>query len=274
VMAVVIRPKMPDPDFNLAANLYLPSEESDNLDVQQVIQLLSRKLPDAVVDFRRGREHVVANIERLKSLGAPEIIYRGEYQLLDRTICIEIPLDGYSSTLTGFTTGLSFYDGCVGLVCEPFNIDALKAGSALVADALALDLSLGSQGSGGIELLVKRGHLSPQQLVAERFADLVNVAKTRIVEDDWQRLLGAACARWLSDHPEEQTTAPWRSVFRDATSLVRSLTNRMISIGTVRRATVVDFDREFWHSCLVVDYDEWSGLVTLSGHPEPLLANR
>lgn len=262
---------MPDPDFHLTADLYLPEEESPSLDVHEVVTLLEQRLPGVAIDFERGRQRVLANIDRLKSLGTPEILYRGEYQLLDRTIHVEIPIPDRAEKLSGFTWGFSYYDGCLSLECTPFDIDALKAGALYVAQALELRLSLVSADDLDIGILYKPGHLSPAELIAASYADLAGIADIRTVTDDWQSRLESACVTWLNNHPAEQTAARWRAVVSDGHSLGRSLINRLTSMGTVREASIIDFDREFWHSCLVLSYDDWSGLVNLSGHPTQLL---
>ncbi|QDT26656.1 hypothetical protein Enr10x_19660 [Gimesia panareensis] len=264
---------MPDPDFQLSAEFYFPVEGTPSLDVQEVVKLIERSLPTAVIDFERGRQHVQANIDRLKSLGAPEIIYRGEYQLLDRTIYVEIPVPDRAEKLVGFTWGFSYLDGCLGLECTPFDMDVLKAGALIVARSLELDLSLESPDNLDIGILFKSGQLTPSELIEKQFSDLVSVSRVRRVTDDWQSRIESACVTWLNEHPAEQTANRWRSVVTDGYSLGHSLIHRLTSMGTVRKASIVDFDREFWHSCLALEYDDWSGLVNLSGLPQPLLEN-
>ena len=60
---------MPDPDFQLTADFYFPSDDCPALDLQEVIALLKNRIPTATIDFERGRQQVEANIERLKALG-------------------------------------------------------------------------------------------------------------------------------------------------------------------------------------------------------------
>ncbi|QDU50440.1 hypothetical protein [Gimesia panareensis] len=262
---------MPDPDFQLTADFYFPEEGTPSLDVQEVVKLIERSLPAAIIDFERGRQHVQANIDRLKSLGAPEIIYRGEYQLLDRTIYVEIPIPDRAEKLVGFTWGFSYLDGCLSLECNPFHMDALKSGGLYVAQALDLRLSLVSADDLEIGILYKPGQLSPTELIEAHFADLAAVSQIRTVTDDWQSRIESACVTWLNEHPAEQTVKRWRAVVTDGHSLAESLIHRLTSMGTVRKASIVDFDREFWHSCFALEYDDWSGLVNLSGLPQPLL---
>jgi hypothetical protein len=45
-------------------------------------------------------------------------------------------------------------------------------------------------------------------------------------------------------------------------------------MGVILGAKIVEFDREFWHSCLVLSYVDWTAMVNLSGHPHPLLDGR
>lgn len=262
---------MPDPDFQLSADFYFPVEGTPSLDVQEVVKLIERSLPAAVIDFERGRQHIQANIDRLKSLGTPEIIYRGEYQLLDRTIYVEIPVPDRTEKLVGFTWGFSYLDGCLSLECTPFDMEALKTGALFVARSLELDLSLESPDNLEIGILFKPGQLTPSDLIEKQFSDLVSVSRVRPVTDDWQSRIESACVTWLNEHPAEQTVERWRSVVTDGHSLAHSLINRLTSMGPVREASIVDFDREFWHSCLALQYDAWSGLVNLSGLPQPLL---
>lgn len=264
---------MPDSDFQLTADFYFPVEGIPSLDVQEVVKLIERSLPAAVIDFERGRQHVQANIDRLKSLGAPEIIYRGEYQLLDRTIYVEIPVPDRAEKLVGFTWGFSYLDGCLSLECTPFDMEALKTGALFVARSLELDLSLESADNLEIGIRILPGQLTPPEQIARRFGDFVSVSRVRPVTDDWQSRVESACVTWLNERPAEQTVKLWRAVVTDGHSLARSLINRLTSIGTVRKASIVDFDREFWHSCLALEYDDWSGLVNLSGLPQPLLEN-
>ncbi|QDT42840.1 hypothetical protein Pan241w_29290 [Gimesia alba] len=261
---------MPDPDFQLTAELFFPSEDSPSLDVQEVLTLLESHISTVTVDFERGRQQVLANIDRLKSLGTPEIIYRGEYQLMDRTIYVEIPVPERPEILAGYTSGFSYYDGCLGLECQPFDMEALKRGAIFVAQSLELDLSLMNSDYLEIGILFKPGQVTPPELIAERYADLVSISAVRSVTTDWQSRLETACVNWLNTHPTEQTAQRWRSVVTDEQSLAQSLIHRLISMGTVREASVIDFDREFWHHCLALDYDDGSGLVNLSGHPKPL----
>jgi hypothetical protein len=265
---------MPDPDFLLTSDFYFPSEDSPALDLQEVIALLKDRIPTATIDFERGRQQVEANIERLKALGAPGIIYQGEYQLIDRTICVEIPVPGRSEVLTGYTTCFSYYDGCLNLECTPFHIEVLKSGALFVARSLELDLSLTSSSNLEIGVLCKPERISPPDLIAERFADLVSVTNVTSITVDWETRLESACLTWLNEHPAEQTTNRWKAIFPDGHSLARSLINRLTSMGSVCAASIVNFDREFWHSCLVLEYDEWSGLVNLSGLPQALFDDR
>ncbi|WP_339727920.1 hypothetical protein [uncultured Gimesia sp.] len=262
---------MPDPDFQLTADFYFPSENCPSLDVQEVVRLLESRIPTVTIDFERGRQQVLANIDRLKSLSTPEIIYCGEYQLVDRTIYVEIPVPERSEKLVGYTSGFNYYDGCLGLECQPFDTEALKRGAIFAAKSLGLDLSLMTSDYHEIGILFKPGKVTPPDLIAERYADLVAVSDVRSVTDDWQSRLETACTNWLNTHPTEQTAQRWRSVITDGHSLARSLIHRLTSMGTVREASIIDFDREFWHHCLALDYDEWSGLVNLSGLPKPLL---
>ncbi len=261
---------MPDADFHLTAEFYVASEDFD-LDVHGVAALIERRIPTAAIDFERGHLHVVANIDRLKSIGTPETLLRGEYERVDRTICVEIPVPARSEKLLGYTTGFSYYDGCIGFQCTPFEIDALKLGASFVSKSLDLNVSLVSSDNLEIGILFKPGNKTPQALIAERFANLVAVSNTREITHVWQSQLNSACIAWLNDHPEAQTRERWRSVVSDGDALAQSLRSRLTSIGIVRRASVVDFDREFWHTCLVLEYGEWTGMVNLSGHPRPLL---
>lgn len=213
---------------------------------------------------------MIANIDRLKSKGTPEIIYRSMYQLIDRTIYVEIPVSDHSEKLIGYTTGFSYYDGCITFRCTPFNIDALKTGAIFIAQSLDLDLSLLSSDYSEIGILIKPGTVSPQDLISERFSDLATISTIRSVKHDWKSKLEIACISWLNNHPEAQTAEDWRSVLTDGHSLALSLKNRLTSIETIREASIIHFDRTFWHSCFTLKYDDWSGLVNLSGHPQPL----
>ena len=265
---------MPEPEFNLTADFFFRSEDCKPIDVRGVVELIRRQMPTATVDFERGRLNVLENIERLKTLGTPEIIYRGEYQLLDGTICVEVPVPNRLEKLEGFTSGFSDYDGCIGLDCKPFHIDALKLGAFFVAESLDLDVSLVSRDYLEIGILCKQGNVAPQSLVAERFADLVAVSGTRDITKDWSSKLKSACVTWLNDHPETRTRERWLSVIRDGQTLWRSLNDRLASMGVIQGAKIVEFDREFWHSCLVLSYVDWTAMVNLSGHPHPLLDGR
>lgn len=108
-------------------------------------------------------------------------------------------------------------------------------------------------------------------IVAWKFADLACVTEVVPLQSNWREILWTACDTWLSSHPDSKTAARWQTALGQAGALFSSLEQRIDSLGTIHRAEKVVFDREFWHHCLLLDFDGWTGLINLSGHPGPLL---
>ncbi len=261
---------MPDTTFELAANLHLREEGSDFVDANGVRDLVARSIPNAKVDFQRGRLHVEERIERLRRLGTPEIIYRGDTASLDRTICVDIPIKGSHSRLIGFTSGFSYYDGCISFECQPFDVSALMLGSLEFARSLSLDLTLTSQDDLEVGLLVTPNELNASEMISYKFADLARVSRSPPLGNDWQGMLQVACENWLSTHPEARTATRWTEAIGNGESLFSCLKTRIDSLGDVKQVSRVVFDRPFWHHCLVINFHGWTGLLNLSGHPDQL----
>lgn len=265
------RRKMILPTFPLTAAFYLPSEDAPELTVEAVAEELRKHYPHAIVDWERGRQKMADELQRLIDMGCPEILYRGQKSLLDKTIFVKIAVEGTHSCLSGYTFGFSHYDGCISLACDPFDINALKSGARRFANALKLDLHLCAGDVGDLNLTIVPRSLTPQELVAERFPGdhFPSPSLTRL--DDWKTKLTSACRQWLLDHPERDVADKWTTEFGFDDELAEHLIARIESVGPVQAASRVYFGDGQWHSIMVLNYSDWTGILDLPGVPSPLL---
>ncbi|MEZ6050024.1 MAG: hypothetical protein R3C02_01340 [Planctomycetaceae bacterium] len=113
------------------------------------------------------------DLQRLIDMGTPEVIYRGHKSLIDRTILVEISVEGFDSILSGYTCGFYHYDGCIGFSCEPFDIEALKKGAKQFSERLDLCLNLSFGDVGELNLNVVPGRIRPGETNRRAFPEEV-----------------------------------------------------------------------------------------------------
>jgi hypothetical protein len=259
------------PTFPLTANFYLPSEDAPELSAEAVAELIRQHYPHAIVDWERGRQKMADDLQRLIDMGCPEIIYRGQKSLLDKTIFVKIAVEGTHSCLSGYTFGFSYYDGCISMECDPFDINALKRGARRFANDLKLDLHLCVGDVGDLNLRIVSRSLTAQELVAVRFPGEHFTSPSFTPLNDWKTQLTVACRDWLLNHPQRNVAEKWSSEFGLDDELAESLIARIESVGSVHATSRVYFGDGKWHSSMVLEYGDWTGILDLPGVPSPLL---
>lgn len=257
-------------DFALTASFYVKEECDDFVDAHAAAAMIRDRFPDATIDWQRGRQSVEARIERLRSMGAPEVILESSKHALDTTVYVGIPSG--DSLLEGCTTGFSYHDGCIGLDCVPFDIDAIKQGAQRFAERMGFDFELSAGSVGDINLTVLPGNMSPEAAIARRFHGLNDPPSVIEPIDNWEARLSRGVTRWFAKHPEQRYVQRWLSDDVTAEAIADALLRRMQSIGdanTAFRATKPDGK---WSDNLVVAYDGWVAAINLPGVPETLFA--
>lgn len=262
---------MIQPTLPLTARFYLSSEEAPELSTVEVADAVRRHYPLAIVDWDRGRQEMADGLQRLIDMGCPEILYRGQKALLDKTIVIEIPVEGTSCCLSGHTFGFSYYDGCISLQCDPFEIDVLKTGARRFADHFDLEFELCAGDVGDLELTFVPSAMTPQEAVAYRFPREYFSNPSLTPLDDWKGRLAVACRDWLLKHPESTVVEKWLSMFGSEDRLSETLIARLESVGPIQAVSRLYFGDGKWHSSLVVEYSDWAAIVNLPGVPFRLL---
>lgn len=63
----------------------------------------------------------------------------------------------------------------------------------------------------------------------------------------------------------------WSSIFYLDGKLAESLITRIESVGSVLAASRIYFGDGKWHSGVVFEYADWTGILDLPGVPKPLL---
>jgi len=267
----VAHQKMLMPTFPLTANFILPSEQAAELSTAAVADTIRDRYPDAIVDWEQGRQKMAVDLQRLIDMGCPEVIYRGQQSLLDKTIFVKIAVEGTQSHLSGYTFGFSHYDGCISLECEPFDVNALIVGARRFANDLQLDCRLCAGEDPELGLTIVAGSLTPQELIEQQYPDAHFDPPSLTLLDDWQTRLTQACRDWLRDHSDEAVVEKWVSVCGTGDTLAKSLIARIESIGPVLATTKVYFGDGQWHSSWIIEYADWTGILNLAGASSPLL---
>jgi hypothetical protein len=265
-------PNSPQADFPLSATLLLPSEDAPELTADQVEAKLRERIPGVVVDRERGDRHVAEGLQRLIEMGTPEIIFRGHRSLFGRTLYVEFPIEGHSgTTLCGYTSGFSRYDGCIGLDCQPFDVDAIKAGALRFAERMDLALTLGFGDIEEINLELWPERFSPEEVLARRIPEAgLDEFRLRELSHDLEEV-AAACRQWIERHPEQRIRDAWLCRRGTPEESVPRLVERLRSIGFVRRclaATPIGGYRDR----VILEYPDWTGLLSLPGIPGTVFA--
>lgn len=262
---------MPQPDLPLTASFYHPSEDAPSIPVEAVAEIIRDKYPDATIDWERGRQKMTADVQRLIDMGCPEIIYRGQKSLIDKTIFVSIPVTGAPCVLSGYTFGFSWYDGCISLECDPFDINGLMTGAQRFATDMGLDCYLCAGDLEDVNLEIILRTMTPQQIVADRFP-LDHLAPPSFTPlPDWKERLTTGCREWLMQHPTKRITDQQIANFGSGDRLAKCLIERIESIGPVLAVSRVYFGDGKWHSILVFEYTDWTGLLNLPRVAAPLL---
>ncbi|MEZ6124655.1 MAG: hypothetical protein R3C49_16020 [Planctomycetaceae bacterium] len=256
--------------FLLTADFYLPSDDAPDVAVEQVAEAICGAFPEAVVDWEEGRRKMAAHVQKLIDSGCPEVIYRRDKSVIDKTLFVSLPVEGFPCRMSGYTSGFSNDLGCISLECHPFDIQALQAGAKTVAERLNLTFNL----AGGVEdvsLRIIPVAQSPEQIVEAHFPEEYYEGPNFTVLTDWKSVLISACRLWVQNHPEPRIVENWSQFFSSADQFSMALIERLESIGQIQAVTRVYFGDGKWHSCLVIQYSGWSGILDLAGVPEPLL---
>jgi hypothetical protein len=265
-------PNLTQAAFPLSATLLLPSGNVPELTADQVEAKLRERIPDVVVDRERGNRHVAEGLQRLIENGTPEVICRGHRSLFERTLYVEVPIAGHSgTTLCGYTFGFSHYDGCIGLDCQPFDVDAIKAGSLEFAERMDLALTLSFGDIEEINLELWPDVLSQDEVLARQFPN-VNRSEflCRPLANGLEEV-AAACLRWIERHPEDCIRDAWLRRRGTPAQSVPRLLERLKSLGEVRSCSAVTLVGGY-RDCVILEYPEWTGLLSLPGIPDTVFA--
>lgn len=260
-------------DFPLSATLLLPTENAPELTADQVEAKLRERIPGVVVDRERGNRHVAEGLQRLIENGTPEIICRGHRSLFGRTLYVEFPIEGHSgTTLCGYTFGFSHYDGCVVLDCQPFDVDAIKAGALRFAERMDLSLTLSFGDIEEIHLELWPGAVSREEVLARGFSNAKrNQFRFRELSHDLEEV-AAACREWIERHPEERIRDAWLRRRGTPEESVPRLVERLRSVGAVRGCLAAS-QIGGYRNGVILEYPGWTGLLSLPGIPGSVFAS-
>lgn len=264
-------PDSPSSFFPLSATLLLHAEDSRALSANQVESRLKERIPGVIVDRERGDRHVTANLTRLVELGTPEILLTGERSLIGRTLHVEFPVEGYPGvTLSGYTCGFTYYDGCIELNCEPFNLETLKTGALMFGERMELTVSLSFGDTSEIQLELCPGTLSFEEILLQKFPYFTSDEFRRQPVTDWPVAIATACRNWLARYPERQIPQAWVERRGVPSASIPQLIERLQSIGHVQDCTAASHVKGY-HDCFHLAYANWTGLLMLPGVPGTVL---
>lgn len=257
--------------FTLFATLLLPSEDAPSLSADQVEARLRERIPGVIVDRERGDRHVAANLKRLVDLGTPEVLLTGERSLIGRTLYVEFPVDGYPGvTLSGYTFGFTYYDGCIVLSCEPFDLEALQAGSLAFSERMELTVSLSFGDISEIHLELCPGVLTFEEILSRQCPYFTAADFPREPVTDWPAAVATACRNWCERHPEPQIPQAWVEKRGAPSVSISQLIERLQSIGPVQGCTAASHIKGY-HDAFHLVYSDWTGLLMLPGVPQSIL---
>jgi len=228
-------------------------------------QMLDR-FPDAKVDWERGDEWVAKSLQDMIDLGTPEVIYRGHKTLFGRTIYIEIPIVGFSGhRFHAICHGFDF-DGIFCFEATPFNLDLLKTGSRVIADAMHLDFRLAYDKScGGLRIACSASQDSPVAMARAEFpGDRWNTLRlTELVS--WSDSLRTAVREWLRQYPTKYVIDTWLHGFESPDAFVNAVVREVGAIGVANHAWRIDFPDGSHQSAVIIEQEHWMTFLNLSG---------
>ncbi|QDS88498.1 hypothetical protein EC9_26890 [Rosistilla ulvae] len=262
---------MLNPELILTAEFYVKTEADDWIPPDKVELLLRQRRPSSELSWEIGRKHVEANIERLQEMGCPPILLKSSEHVLDKTLHVSLPIQGSESRLEGFTTGFSFYDGCMSLRCNPFDIGTLKLGAKRLAADLDLNFDLRFGDEGDLNLEIAPGAVDFEHAMNKRFAGHSFGELHTEETPDWESAIRSGIRKWLEKHPDPNLVARWLSVTTPEI-LATNLCQRIESIDTIVSCGRGFYGDAKWHDNFLVRYQEWTAVVNLPGVPEPLIA--
>lgn len=256
--------------FPLTASFLLPSEDSPALTADQVETRLRERISGVVVDREQGDRHVQENLKRSIDLGIPEILLTGEQSLIGRTLSVEFPVEGFPGiTLSGVTFGFTYLDGCIVLDCEPFDLNALKAGALMFAERMELALSLRFGDVCDINLALIPGVISFEQMLTQQHPYFQKDEFRIIPIADWPAAVTTACGNWFA-RQDQRVRNDWIEKRGVPAISIPQLIDRLQSIGPVERSLAAS-RLTGYHDCFLLQYPDWTGILVLPGVPGTVL---
>lgn len=256
-------------DLDLTAYFYVKKETEDWISPDQVEQLLHLRRPDATTSWEIGRKYIEAEIKRMQEMGCPPLILKSSEHLLDKNLHISIPIEGSNSRLEGFTTGFSYYDGCMGLDCVPFDMRSLQRGAKALAVDFDLDFKLRFGGVGDLDLWIVPEVLDFEGIMNWCF-DGVGFVDLHTEElSDWKSLVRSGIRKWLEKHPDPNLVARWISVMSPDT-LASKVCQRIESVDDIISCGRGFYGDAKYGDNFLVCYREWTAIMSLTRVPEPL----
>lgn len=160
--------------FQIQSDFTLPQGANELAPVEVAARIQSA-FSNAKIDWSKGRARAQRRLDELIAKGCPEIIYRGQQSLVDKSFYVEIPVASFQSSLQGYCFGFAHYDGCISLKAYAESVEALKCGSQDFADRLALEYTFYSN-FGNIEFRCKANSSHPPHPIVEQVVSHVETS--------------------------------------------------------------------------------------------------
>ena len=244
--------------FQIQSDFTLPQDANELAPVEVAVRIQDA-FSNAKIDWSKGRARAQRRLDELIAKGCPEIIYRGQQSLVDKTFYAEIPVASFQSSLQGYCFGFAHYDGCISLKAYPESIEALKCGSQDFADRLALEHEFYSNFD-NVEFRCTAKSMPPPQSSIEMTVSPVETSSIADSHADWDSIKGAIadwrCNLMANTYPNHPLSFPTEEEVHE------QLIATIISIGPVIKMGCGK-DSDFATRVYYIEYHGWTAVLSI-----------
>jgi hypothetical protein len=123
----------------MLASVY-PADEKDELQFPEIVSKIAQSMPTSLIDWIRGNKEVDDSLQRLISMGAPDVILESHRSLFGRTVYVEWSFPEFPNrrVKTLLSPGCRIDIRCVG----EDDIELLRHAATRVSSALGYEFEI------------------------------------------------------------------------------------------------------------------------------------